>query len=170
MEFSIHVLITKGGLKNSSTFFKKYNHFNYETLRKTFQKILLDMLYNLFGPSFYFTKCRLYKEYNNGFYVYAHDRQFSNIQKGTEYVIRYSGKPAMAESRITNVDYDNDLITYWYDDHKTHKRVTVTEHVFDLFAKISVTLLINILKLLDIMDYTLLKIIVILPIMKNFIN
>ncbi|MDY3899571.1 MAG: transposase, partial [Bacilli bacterium] len=29
-----------------------------------------------------------------------------------------------------------DLITYWYDDHKTHKRVTVTEHVFDLFAKI----------------------------------
>ena len=66
----------------------------------------------------------------------------------------------MAESRITNVDYNNDLITYWYDDHKTHKRVTVTEHVFDLFAKISVTFLINILKLLDIMDYT----------VKSFIN
>ena len=66
----------------------------------------------------------------------------------------------MAESRITNVDYNNDLITYWYDDHKTHKRVTVTEHVFDPFAKISVTFLINILKLLDIMDYT----------VKSFIN
>ena len=96
----IHVLITEGGLKNSSMSFRRYNHFNYETLRKTFQKILLDKLYYLFGPSFYFTKCRLYKEYNNGFYVYAHNRQFSNIQKGTEYVIRYSGKPAMAESRI----------------------------------------------------------------------
>ena len=92
----IHVLIAEGGLKNTSISFKKYDHFNYET----FQKILLDKLYNLFGPSFYFTKCRLYKEYNNGFYVYAHNRQFSNIQKGTEYVMRYSGKPAMAESRI----------------------------------------------------------------------
>lgn len=40
----------------------------------------------------------------------------------------------MAESRIISIDYD--LITYWYDDHKTNKRITVTEHVFAFIAKI----------------------------------
>lgn len=132
----IHVLITEGGLTNKTMKFKKVTHFNYETLRKTFQKILLDKLYRLLGKSFYKTKCELYKKHNNGFYVYAHPKQFNNIQKGTEYIMRYSGKPAMAESRIISIDYDRDLITYWYDDHKTNKRMTVTEHVFEFIAKI----------------------------------
>lgn len=26
----------------------------------------------------------------------------------------YSGKPAIVEAKITNIVYDNDLITYWY--------------------------------------------------------
>ena len=37
-------------------------------------------------------------------------KQFTNIKKGIEYVLRYSSKPAMAESRITNIDYKNDTI------------------------------------------------------------
>lgn len=132
----IHVLITEGGLTNKLMKFKKYTHFNYESLRKTFQKILLDKLYNHIGSSFYKIKCRLYRQHNNGFYVYAHPKQFRNIKNGVEYIMRYSGKPAMAESRIINVDYSNDSITYWYDDHKTNKRITITEHIFDFIKKI----------------------------------
>lgn len=119
-----------------SYFYKKYTHFNYESLRKVFQKILLDKLYNFFGPSFYKTKCVLYKTHNNGFYVYAHDKQFKDVNKGLEYILRYSGKPAMAESRITNVDYDFDVISYWYQDHKTNKKVFVYEHVYEFLAKL----------------------------------
>lgn len=132
----IHVLITEGGLTNKTMKFKPYSHFNYLSLRKTFQKILLDKLYKIIGSSFYFLKCKLYKEKKNGFYVYAHPRQFSDIQKGTEYIMRYSGKPAMAESRIVDIHYDTDMITYWYDDHKTDTRVIVTEHIFEFIAKI----------------------------------
>ncbi len=126
--------LTKNTLKAMK--FKKISHFNYETLRKTFQKILLDKLYSLLGKAFYSTKCVLYKKHNNGFYVYAHPKQFPNIQKGTEYIMQYSGKPDMAESRIISIHYTNDLITYWYDDHKTNKRITVTEYVFEFIAKI----------------------------------
>lgn len=42
----------------------------------------------------------------------------------------------MAESRITSIDYKNDTITYWYDDHKTNKRIIVTEHPFEFIAKL----------------------------------
>lgn len=132
----IHMLISEGGLTNSSMKFKSIKHFNYESLRKTFQKILLDKLYNHFGTSFYKIKCELYKKLNNGFYVYAHKKQFTDIKKGIEYILRYSSKPAMAESRITSIDYKNDTITYWYDDHKTNKRIIVTEHPFEFIAKL----------------------------------
>lgn len=132
----IHILITEGGLTNKTMKFKSYSHFNYQSLRKTFQKILLDKLYDCIGSSFYSLKCKLYKEHRNGFYVYAHPKQFSNIQKETEYIMRSSGKLAMAESRIIDINYDTDRITYWYDDHKTNKRITVTEHVFEFIAKI----------------------------------
>lgn len=132
----IHMLISEGGLSNVSFKFKKISHFNYQSLRKTFQKILLDKLYNHFGKSFYQTKCKLYKKHNNGFYVYAHPKQFDDIQKGIEYVLRYSSKPAMAESRITNIDFDNDVISYWYDDHTTGKRIEVNEHPFTFLSKL----------------------------------
>ncbi len=91
--------------------YKHITHFNYATLRKTFQRILLDKLYKRIGKSFYPIKCKLYKIHDNGFYVYAHQKQFSNIQKGIEYVMRYFGKPAMAESRIINIDTEKDIIT-----------------------------------------------------------
>ena len=132
----IHVLASEGALTNSSFKFKKISHFNYESLRKTFQKILLDKLYNHFGRSFYNTKCALYASHNNGFYVYAHPKQFKKLESGISYVLRYAGKPAMAESRITNIDYDNNTISYWYDDHKTKQRIFVTEHVFEFIAKL----------------------------------
>lgn len=132
----IHVLITEGGLRRNSRKFVKKDHFNYESYRKTFQKILLDKMYNKLGRSFYSIKCKMYNTFNNGFYVRAAAQQFKNIKKGIEYVLRYAGRPVMAESRITNIDYEKNEISYYYEDHKTNKRVDVTEHVFSFIAKL----------------------------------
>ncbi len=48
----------------------------------------------------------------------------------TRYIGRYLGKPAIAEYRIVN--YDGDEVTFWYEDHKTKKRVveTITVETF----------------------------------------
>lgn len=82
----------------------------------------MDHLYKKLGSSFYKTKCMLYKKHDNVFYVNALNKEHKNIESAIEYILRYSGKPAMAESRITNIDYDNDTIVYWYDDHTTGKK------------------------------------------------
>ena len=72
------------------------------------------------------------------------------------------------ELYATKIDYDNDTITYWYDDHKTNKRITVTEHVF--YLKLYDIFLISIIRLLDITEYTRRRTTSILHIMINYIN
>lgn len=130
----IHTLITEGGITKKSKTFRKITHFHYELYRKTFQRILLDKMYQHLGKSFYRMKTKMYYTHNNGFYVRAPELQFKSMEDGIRYIVRYTGKPVMAESRI--IKLENDYITYWYQDHKTGKRVEVTEHVFQFIAKI----------------------------------
>ncbi len=51
-------------------------------------------------------------------------------------MIRYAGRPAMAQSRITSYDFHSRTISYWYEDHKSHKNISVSEDVFTFFQKL----------------------------------
>ena len=81
-----------------------------------------------------------YKNYDNGFYVYAkyqndsfdEDDKINNEKKKNKvfsknvggcvsYMMRYAGRPAMAENRIISYDKENDSVSWWYDDHKTNE-------------------------------------------------
>ena len=62
-----------------------------------------------------------------------------NLKKGlVEYVLRYTGRPVMAESRIDYVDHTNRLITYTYlpheddqlDEAEKNGPITITEDIF----------------------------------------
>src|SRR5690606_26774963 len=66
----IHCLVSEGGLGNSGTWRKK-THFNYKFLRFAFQTVLLDELHKRIGDSFKKVKSSIYKNQENGFYVYA---------------------------------------------------------------------------------------------------
>lgn len=48
------------------------------------------------------------------------------------YAVKYTGKPAMAESRI--IDYDGKFITFWYQRHENNKFVEEKIHVLELFS------------------------------------
>ena len=52
------------------------------------------------------------------------------------YIIRYTGRPVMASSRIVDYNYEKKFIHYYYEDHKTKKRVDVHEHVFEFMKKL----------------------------------
>ena len=94
-------------------------------LRNRFQTTLLSLLENHFGKdNFRKLKNLVYKTSSNGFYVHAPKVKHRDIKSTVKYVIRYSGKPAMAQSRIT--DYDGEYVTFWYDRHEDNKRVTET--------------------------------------------
>ena len=150
----IHVLICEGYMDKDDKF-HKYEHFHYEQLRKTFMRILLDKIYDFLKTNykneknkFYQLKCELYEKYKDGFY--AHGPKLNNssrvaIKAISKYIARYVSHPAIAESRITDLDYVNKTISYYYEPHRDDhvddpkdKLGTqyVTESVFSFIAKL----------------------------------
>lgn len=150
----IHVLICDGYMDKDNKF-HKYDHFHYEQLRKTFMRLLLNKIYSFLKTyfknetkRFYELKCFLYKKYKDGFYAYGPKLDCSSkvaIKSLSKYIARYVSHPAIAESRIIDLDYINKVITYQYephqDDHTDDPNLklgtqTVTESVFDFIAKL----------------------------------
>lgn len=150
----IHVLICEGYMDKYDVF-HKYDHFHYEKLRKSFMKILLDKIYQFLKKNakektkdFYKLKCFLYDKYKDGFYAYGpklDNPSRVSVKALSKYIARYISHPAIAESRILDLDYINKTITYCYnphqDDHTDNpdeKLGTqfVTESVFSFMKKL----------------------------------
>lgn len=126
----IHILIAEMKLSNNKI--QDWSYFNYDALSKRFMKILLDLLYEDIGKSFYKVKCDMYKKYPNGFYVYAEKKKFKNIKSCIEYVTRYCGRVPISENRIIN--YDGNNVTFCYNAHEdeSYHEETVTAEKFIL--------------------------------------
>ena len=102
---------------------KKYIFLLTFTLKKHFGKQKFKPLKNY-----------IYKTSSNGFYVHAPKVKSRDIKSTVKYVIRYSGKPAMAQSRI--IDYDGEYITFWYDRHEDNQRVTEKVHAYEFIKRL----------------------------------
>lgn len=150
----IHVLICDGYM-DKNNHFHKYDHFHYEVLRKSFMKLLLDKIYDFLKinsknevKDFYKLKCFLYKKYKDGFYAYGPKLEASSkvtVKNLSKYIARYVSHPAIAESRITDIDYINKTVTYFYEPHQDEHTddpnlklgtQVVTESVFTFIAKL----------------------------------
>lgn len=139
----MHCLLTEGGM-NDDHVYKAIDYIDYHRLRKSFMKSLLDLMNDALEDTadyHNFKKLRksLYNDDSNGFYVNApprNDTSPSGKKQVVQYIVRYAGKPAMAQSRITSYDYHSSLISYYYEDHKTNKRIEVKEHIYSFFLKL----------------------------------
>lgn len=138
----IHCLVTEGGM-DEENHYKTIKYINYETLRKSFMKQLLDNIktYYADNPKYLYKIKKLvnqiYQEKKNGFYVHAPKMKTKYGKEGViSYIIRYTGRPVMASSRIVSYQKKNKMIHYYYEDHKTKKRVDVKEHVFNFMKKL----------------------------------
>lgn len=129
----IHMLLTEGasGIK---TPWRKISHIPFNMLRKRWQTTLLSMLHQYLGTSFYKLKSFLFKSYPDGFYVYAKPNVSSNSHDAIKYIIRYTGRPVMAQSRI--LDYDGQFVTYYYDRHEDNKRVIEKVHASQFIKRL----------------------------------
>ena len=91
-------------------------------MRKSFQKTLLDLLTKRINTAeFRRIKNLIYKESDQGFYVYGPSIQAKDKNENKElvrYVVRYAGHPAISQGRIINVDFNNHTISYYYDPHE----------------------------------------------------
>ena len=127
---------------------KTFHHFNFIKLRKTFQFELIRLIQEAGGLKKPEEKNRLYKDHPKGFYVYAKfkspdnasndassNKNSKDIQGCVNYFIRYAGRPAMAENRITEYNKGSKTVSWFYNDHKDEKRYDVTDNVIDSFNR-----------------------------------
>ena len=133
----IHMLCTEGGAGNTEVF-RIVHHINFKALRYRWQKLLLDYL-SKHLPTYELSKFKklkneLYKEYKNGFYVYAKPDNISSITQTINYVVRYTGRPAMAQSRI--LEYDGTYVKYYYERHEDGQRVEETIHAYEFIKRL----------------------------------
>ena len=130
----VHMMVTEGGT-GKKTEWRDIRYFNYESLRKRWQKILLDEVARICNNSKAIKKLKnqLYKEKNNGFYVHA-KTEIKSAKIAAKYVGRYVGRPAIAESRILR--YDGVDVTYKYTRHEDNKEVVETVHVYEFIKKL----------------------------------
>lgn len=128
----IHCLISEGGLGKSGLWRSK-THFNYKLMRDSFQTALLNELQKYLGPSFKKVKASIYKNHENGFYVYAKPNK---CKPGAviKYIGRYLGRPVIATSRIDS--YDGDNVTFHYNRHEDEKLVTETIPALDFIERL----------------------------------
>lgn len=129
----IHMILLDGGLSEND--FIKISYFNYALLRKSFMRVLLDLIEEDIGKKeFRKLKNKLYYTYKDGFYVYAPPSNFKSQLDLVKYVCRYLARPVMAESRI--IDYDGKYVTFWYARHEDEKIVIEKVEVFEFIKRI----------------------------------
>lgn len=124
----VHALITEGAIDKHKEW-KSVSYIPYEYLRKSWQKLLCDLIQKWF-PNDLKVKYlinELYQRYQKGFYVNAETRM-KDARGAAKYIGRYLARPAIAEYRI--VDYNGKEVHFWYEDHQTGKRVDLKISVF----------------------------------------
>lgn len=132
----IHVLLAEGGLRKCGSF-KKLSYINYASLRRSFMKQLLDNLSSHIDTiEFKQLKRSLYKDYPDGFYVFSPPSKYKDVKDCADYVIRYVGRPVMAQSRILDYNYDMDHVLWYYEDHESGERVDVYDSCVSFMKKL----------------------------------
>lgn len=128
----IHVLISEGGAGNITPW-RVVKHFNFNFLRNSFQMLLLKLLEQQIGPSFKKIKASIYKNQENGFYVYAKPN-LTNNKSVLDYIGRYLGRPVIASSRIDK--YDGNFVTFHYNRHEDEKLISETVSAWNFIKKL----------------------------------
>ncbi|MDO4499957.1 MAG: transposase [Erysipelotrichaceae bacterium] len=139
----IHALVPELIYNSKKNEIKRFNHFNYASLRHTWMYEVNRLLLERY-PNDKIIKRLIdnsYKKRDHGFYVYAKvdernkERNLKDVNGCVSYMMRYAGRPVMAESRITSYDSKTDSVSWWYEDHKTEKRIVVNETGKKLLGK-----------------------------------
>lgn len=133
----VHVLVTEGGM-DSLDHFCHIHFFSYKSLRRSFMKVLLDAIKLECGSATKKLIDELYIKYGeNGFYVNAPDKKFASIEQCITYVVRYTGRPVIGNSRL--LAYDGKYVTWKYtphEDDKKHEDVIVVDSAVDFLKKL----------------------------------
>ncbi len=128
----VHVLLSEGGAGNLTTW-RHVRHFSYPFLRHSFRTVLLNHMEASIGPLFKSTKSEIYRQCDDGFYVYAKPNKCSPFHVA-KYIGRYLGRPPIAKSRIDR--YDGDSVTFHYNRHEDDSLVYETIPAMEFIGRL----------------------------------
>jgi len=129
----IHMILCEEAIGKTLKW-REFKHINYEGLRKSWQYCVLKLLLEKINdPSFKLLVDQLYKNHQNGFYV--NSPPIKRFSVGViNYIVRYMGRPVLAQSRITN--YDGDFVSFEYTPHDSNQLITETIPVFEFIKRL----------------------------------
>jgi hypothetical protein len=130
----VHLIVTEGGLGNDHIW-TEIKFFSYEQLRKSWQHGLLLELKKRLKKTRENKELinRMYSYNTEGFYVYAKNRLKDSLG-AARYIGRYTGRPAMAESRL--ISYDGENVRFWYESHESKDRIEVEMSASEFIGKL----------------------------------
>lgn len=135
----VHILLADG-YTDESGIFHNMKFISYTALRKRWMTTLLyalrDHIQGDYSSLYKRVMDYIYKTCKDGFYIYAPPTKYKNVDDAVDYVVRYVGRPVMAQSRITEYDENSKTVSYWYERHDDGVRVDVTESVIDFMKKL----------------------------------
>lgn len=117
----VHALVTEGAIDKHHEWVK-VEYIPDSFLRRAWQKLLMNLLKKWYpnDPKVKRFIDTMYRKYPHGFYVNAEQRM-KDAKGEAKYIGRYLARPAIAEYLI--VSYDGEKVHFWYEDHRTDKRV-----------------------------------------------
>ena len=132
----LHILVTEGGL-DQFNLWHNIHFIPYDLLRKKWQFLLLTQLRRKLpqNPKYIQIIDHLFSQYKNGFYINGLSK-LNSARYAAKYLGRYMAKPAIAQSRIINYDKDSQTVTFFYDDHSTKQRKTLTLPILQFIGRL----------------------------------
>jgi hypothetical protein len=129
----IHMILSTEAVGKSGRW-TNFGHINYEGLRRSWQFCLLKMMQERINtPAFKSLVDKLYIDHAKGFYVNAPPIKHFNAGV-VNYIVRYAGRPVLAQSRIKG--YDGKTVTFTYTPHGSDELVSDTVSVFEFIKRL----------------------------------
>jgi len=130
----VHALATEGGLTKRGEWVP-VTFLEYGKLRRIWQYELLTTLKQHMPRNQETSQLidTLFKQNPKGFYIYA-KRRVTKTKKIARYIGRYLRHPAIAESRIINLDTKTGTLTFWY--QRDDVKQTVTMPILEFIDKL----------------------------------
>lgn len=131
----LHIIMTSGGIDERTGKWLELGYFPYEIIHKKWQYYLFKML----NEKVHTEEMRrlidkLWKKYPKGLVAHVTKGKVPEKCRGlAKYLAKYVTSPPIAVSRI--ISYENNKVTYWYNDHDTKKKEVVTVGVLTFIGR-----------------------------------
>lgn len=132
----LHIIMTDGGINEKLGRWVDLAYFPYKIIHKKWQYYLLKMLKEeIKTPEMKLSIDEMWKKYKKSGFVVHIDK--GSVPRDCEKLAKYLGKyvvsPPISIKRI--IKYEDEAVTYWYNDHKTEQKEVVTVDVLTFIGR-----------------------------------